>query len=56
MKKIAVTSVKTVKAMTAKAVPPVKPVRIAKAKAELNTDALEKPHMVSGKPHNFRYK
>ena len=37
----------------AKAVKAVKP---AKAKGELNTDALEAPYAVKGKPHHYQYK
>jgi hypothetical protein len=53
MKKIAA---KAVKLLALKKMPGVKTVPAAKAKAEPNTDALEKPHMVPGKPHNYRYK
>ena len=48
---------------------PAKPVKAAKAvktapkkaakpikKGEMNTDALEAPHAVKGKPHHFQYK
>ena len=30
--------------------------KVAKAKGEPNTDALEAPHAVKGKPHHFHYK
>ena len=45
MKKIAIKSIKPSKATKAKIV-----------KSEKNTDALEMPHRVPGKPHNYRYK
>jgi len=58
MKKVALQSMKMAKAVTAKSAVPAKLIKskIAKAKAEPNTDALEKPHLVAGKPHNYRYK
>jgi len=58
MKKVAAQSVKMAKAVTAKAAKPVKSAKskIAKAKAEINTEGLEMPHRVPGKPHHYRYK
>lgn len=58
MKKVAAQSVKMARAVTAKTARPVKSVKpkILKAKAEMNTEALEMPHRVPGKPHNYRYK
>jgi len=46
------------KAAGAKAARPVKPNKATsgKAKGELNTDALDAPHAVKGKPHHYQYK
>ena len=48
------------KKMTIAMIAPVlalKPVKkTAKAVGEKNTDALEAPHAVKGKPHHFQYK
>ncbi len=46
------------KAAAAKAAKPVTPVKAAtaKAKGEPNTDALDAPHAVKGKPHHYQYK
>jgi hypothetical protein len=51
MKKIAIKAVKISKPVAAKKMP-----SAAKARGEKNTDALEMPHRVPGKPHNYRYK
>jgi hypothetical protein len=71
MKKMTIAMIAPVLALKAKAVKPVKAVKTkaakpvpvkakatkpAKAKGEMNTDALEAPHAVKGKPHHFRYK
>jgi hypothetical protein len=51
MKKIAIKAVKISKPVAAKKMP-----SAAKARGEKNADALEMPHRVPGKPHNYRYK
>jgi hypothetical protein len=48
------------KKIAAKYLVAAKPVKkvpvVAKPKPEKNTDAVEKPHMVPGKAHNYQYK
>ena len=58
MKKLNIAVIAPVLALKPKAKPGkmVKAVKSAKARGELNTDALEASHAIKGKPHHFQYK